>query len=222
MAVLDPLKVVITNYPEGQTEMMEAINNPEDAAAGTREVPFGRELWIEREDYMDDAPKKFYRLSQGREVRLRSAYWITCQEVIRDDAGNPIELRCTYDPETRGGNNPPPDAEGKVRKVKGTLHWVSAAHAVEAEVRLYEHLFTKEDPDEGELLDNVNPESLKVVTDAKLEPALAEAEPGAAVQFERVGYFCRDDPQDGEPAERLIFNRTCTLKDSWAKIAKKG
>jgi len=218
MAVLDPLKVVITNYPEGQVEMMEATNNPEDEADGTREVPFSRELWIERDDYMDDAPRKFYRLSQGREVRLRSGYWITCQEVVRDDQGNPTELRCTYDPRTRGGGNPPPDEEGKVRKVKGTLHWVSAAHAVDAEVRLYEHLFTKEDPGDGELLDNINPESLKVVQQAKLEPALAEAEPGVPMQFERVGYFCRDTQE----TDTLIFNRTCTLKDSWAKIAKKG
>ncbi len=221
MAVLDPLKVVITNYPDNQVEMMEAINNPEDDAAGTREVPFAKELYIEREDFMEDPPRKFFRLGPGREVRLRSAYWITCQEVIKDDAGKVVELRCTYDPETRGGNNPPPDAEGKVRKVKGTLHWVSAAHAIDAEVRLYEHLFTKENPEdvaEGEdWLQNVNPESLKVVT-GKLEPALADARPGDPIQFERLGYFTPDP--DNTP-ERPVFNRTVGLRDSWAKIANK-
>ena len=217
MAVLDPLKVVITNYPEGQVEEMDCINNPEDPEAGTRKVPFSGELYIEREDFMEDAPKKFFRLAPGKEVRLRSAYWIKCEQVIKDDAGNITELRCTYDPQTRGGNNPP---DG--RKVKGTLHWVSAKHAVSAEVRLYDHLFTAEDPTtppEGsdDWLDNLNPDSLKVLTDAKLEPALADAEPGVSIQFERMGYFCLDS-KDSKP-DALVFNRSITLKDSWAKIA---
>ncbi len=222
MAVLDPLKVVITNYPAGQTELMDTPNNPEEPTAGTRGVPFSCELYIEREDFMEEPPKKFFRLGPGREVRLRSAYWITCQEVVKDAAGNVVELRCTYDPQTRGGENPPPDAEGSVRKVKGTLHWVSAAHAIDAEVRLYEHLFTKEDPEDvpdgGNWLDNVNPDSLKVVA-AKLEPALAEALPGEPIQFERLGYFTADpDSRPGKP----VFNRTVGLRDSWAKIAGKG
>ncbi len=217
MAVLDPLKVVITNYPEGQVEEMDCINNPEDPEAGTRKVPFSGELYIEREDFMEDAPKKFFRLAPGKEVRLRSAYWIKCEQVIKDDAGNITELRCTYDPQTRGGNNPP---DG--RKVKGTLHWVSAKHAVSAEVRLYDHLFTAEDPTtppEGsdDWLDNLNPDSLNVLTDAKLEPALTDAEPGVSIQFERMGYFCLDS-KDSKP-DALVFNRSITLKDSWAKIA---
>jgi glutaminyl-tRNA synthetase len=219
MAVLDPLKVVITNYDDDRTEMMDAPNNPEDDAAGTRQVPFSKVIYIEREDFMEDPPRKFFRLGPGREVRLRCAYWITCREAIKDEAGHITELRCTYDPQTRGGNNPPPDSEGKVRKVKGTLHWVSDAHALDAEVRLYEHLFTKEDPEDGELLDNVNPQSLKVVRHAKLEPALANAKPGEPIQFERLGYFTAD--ADGA-AERPVFNRTIGLRDSWAKIARKG
>jgi len=220
MAVLDPLKVVVTNYPVGQVEMMDCINNPEDPDAGTRPVPFSGELYIEREDFMEDAPKKFFRLAPGKEVRLRSAYWVKCEEVIKDDTGHITELRCTYDPETRGGSNPP---DG--RKVKGTLHWVSALHAVDAEVRIYDHLFTAEDPTtppEGseDWLDNLNPDSLKVITGAKLEPALADTEPGATVQFERMGYFCMDivDTEPGAP----VFNRTMTLKDAWAKMQKKG
>ncbi len=217
MAVLDPLKVVITNYPQGQVEQMDCINNPEDPEAGTRKVPFSGELYIEREDFMEDAPKKFFRLTTGGEVRLRSAYWIKCEQVIKDDSGNITELRCTYDPQTRGGNNPP---DG--RKVKGTLHWVSAKHALSAEVRLYDHLFTAEDPTtppEGsdDWLDNLNPDSLNVLTDAKLEPALADAEPGVSIQFERMGYFCLDS-KDSKP-DALVFNRSITLKDSWAKIA---
>ncbi|MEZ6192055.1 MAG: hypothetical protein R3C45_12325 [Phycisphaerales bacterium] len=219
MAVLDPLKVVITNYPEGQVEQMDCVNNPEDPAAGTRKVPFCNELYIEREDFMEEAPKKFFRLTTGGEVRLRSAYWIRCEEVIKDSAGNITELRCTYDPQTRGGENPP---DG--RKVKGTLHWVSAKHAIDAEVRLYEHLFTAEDPTtppEGsdDWLDNLNPDSLKVLTGAKLEPDLAEAQPGVVIQFERMGYFCVDnvDSKPGAP----VFNRTITLKDTWAKVQKK-
>ena len=219
MAVLDPLKVVITNYPDDQVEMMAAPNNPEDESAGERAVPFSKVIYIEREDFMEDPPRKFFRLFPGGEVRLRCAYWITCQQVIKDDAGNITELRCTYDPETRGGNNPPPDAEGKTRKVKGTLHWVSADHALDAEVRLYEHLFAKEDPEDGELLENINPQSLQVVADAKLEPALADAKPGDPIQFERLGYFTPDP--DTTP-DRLVFNRTLGLRDSWAKIATKG
>ncbi len=218
MAVLDPLKVVITNYPEDQVEMMDAVNNPEDEADGTRQVPFSRELYIERDDFMEDPPKKFFRLGPGREVRLRSAYWIRCEEFVKDDAGHVVELRCTYDPQTRGGNNPPPDAEGKVRKVKGTLHWVSAAHAVDAEVRLYDHLFTKENPEEGELLDNINADSLTIMTGCKLEPTLTTAHPGDPIQFERLGYFTPDP--DGR-LDRPVFNRTIPLKDSWAKAQQK-
>ncbi|MEQ9454236.1 MAG: glutamine--tRNA ligase/YqeY domain fusion protein [Phycisphaeraceae bacterium] len=214
MAVLDPLKVVITNYPEGQVEQMELVNNPEDASAGTRTAPFSREIWIERDDFMEEPPKKFFRLGPGREVRLRGGYWIACQEFIKDDAGNVIELRCTYDPNTRGGENPPPDAEGKVRKVKGTLHWVSVDHAIDAEVRVYEHLFTKENPEDGDLADNINSDSLKALTGCKLEPALAEASVGEPIQFERLGYFTKD--QDSTDTH-LVFNRTVTLKDTWAK-----
>jgi len=220
MAVLDPLKVVITNYPDGQTEQMDCVNNPEDPAAGTRKAPFCGEIYIEREDFMEDAPKKFFRLTTGGEVRLRSAYWIRCEEVIKDAAGDITELRCTYDPRTRGGENPP---DG--RKVKGTLHWVSARHAIDAEVRLYEHLFTAEDPTtppagSDDWLDNLNPESLKVLTGVKLEPDLADAQPGVAIQFERMGYFCVDnvDSRPGAP----VFNRTITLKDTWAKVRKQG
>ncbi|XAL99941.1 glutamine--tRNA ligase/YqeY domain fusion protein [Phycisphaeraceae bacterium D3-23] len=226
--VLDPLKVVITNYPEGQVEHMSAVNNPEDESAGTREVPFSRELYIQREDFLEDAPKKFFRLSLGREVRLRFGYWITCTDIVKDDAGNVTELHCTYDPETRGGNNPPPDEEGKVRKVKGTIHWVSAAHAIPAEVRLYDRLFTTDDPNEGkndgrDWRDNLNPESLTVVQ-AVCEPALAETTPGDPIQFERVGFFTPDlESTPGPGSEsKLIFNRTATLRDSWAKQVKKG
>ncbi len=220
MAVLDPLKVVVTNYPEGQVEMMDCINNPEDPDAGTREVPFSGELYIEREDFMEDAPKKFFRLAPGKEVRLRSAYWIKCEDVIKDDAGTIVELRCTYDPQTRGGNNPP---DG--RKVKGTLHWVSAKHAVDAEVRMYDHLFTAEDPTtppkgSDDWLDNLNSDSLKVISGAKLEPTLTDTAHGVTVQFERMGYFCVDSVDSKSDA--LVFNRTMTLKDTWAKMQKKG
>ncbi len=218
MAVLDPLKIIITNYPEDQIEQMQVVNNPEDDSAGTRQVPFSRELYIERDDFMEDPPKKFFRLGPGREVRLRSAYWITCNEFITDDAGIVSELHCTYDSQTRGGNNPPPDAEGKVRKVKGTLHWVSAAHAVDAEVRLYEHLFTKENPEDGEIVDNINPGSVEVRTGCKLEPALADAQVGEPIQFERLGYFCVDT--DSKPGA-FVFNRTLTLKDAWAKMQQR-
>jgi glutaminyl-tRNA synthetase len=217
MAVLRPLKVVIDNYPEGQVEEMDLMNNPEDPDAGTRVVPFGREIWIERQDFMEDPPKKFFRLAPGREVRLRSAYYITCTGVEKDGNGEVTLVRCTHDPATRGGGSP----DG--RKVKGTLHWVPAAAAIEAEIRLYDHLFTKSDPDDVEpgksWLDNVNPDSLEVLTGCKLEPSLGGVPAGARFQFERQGYFCADpDSAPGRP----VFNRTVTLRDSWAKIQKKG
>ena len=213
MAVLDPLKVIITNYPEGQVEELTAINNPEDELAGTRQVPFYRELYIEREDFMEDPPKKFYRLAPGREVRLRYAYFITCTDVVKDESGNVVELRCTYDPATRGGNAP----DG--RRVKATLHWVSAQHAIDAKVRLYDHLFTKENPldvEEGEdWLDGLNPGSLTVLTECKIEPELADVKSGDRFQFERKGYFCVDpDSTPGKP----VFNRTVTMRDTWAKL----
>jgi len=214
MGVLRPLKVVIENYPESASEELEAVNNPEDSAAGTREVPFGRELYIERADFMEDPPKKFYRLAPGREVRLRYAYFITCREVIKDDAGEVVELRCTYDPETRGGDAP----DG--RKVKATLHWVSAAHAIGAEVRLYDHLFNRPDPGaDGDFLDDLNPDSLEMIDDACLEPSIAEFEPGERFQLERLGYFCVDP--DSTP-ERPVLNRTVTLRDTWARVKAKG
>src|SRR5947209_11879738 len=188
MAVLRPLRLIIENYPEGQIEDLEAVNNPEDPSAGTREIPFGRELYIERDDFLEDPPKNFYRLAPGREVRLRYAYFVTCREAVKDAAGEIVELRCTYDPATRGGNTPP---DG--RKVQATLHWVSAAHAVPAEIRLYNPLFTRPDPNAGDFAADLNPNSLEVLTDAKLEPALAATELDAPVQFERQGYF-RLDP----------------------------
>ena len=213
LAVLRPLKVVIENYPEGETEELDAVNNPEDAAAGTRLVPFSRELYVERDDFMEDPPSKFFRLAPGREVRLRYAYFITCREAVKNAAGEVVELRCTYDPATRGGDAP----DG--RKVKATLHWVSAAHAVSAEVRLYDHLFTRPDPGaEGDILDDLNGESLAVLDDCRLEPALSDAPPGEPVQFERQGYF-RLDP-DASPG-RPVFNRTVALRDTWAKIRAK-
>jgi glutaminyl-tRNA synthetase len=217
MAVLKPLKVVITNYPEGQSETLDAVNNPEDPSAGTRQIPFGRELFIEQDDFLEDPPKKFFRLAPGREVRLRWGYFITCQEVVKDASGQIVELRCTYDPATRGGNSP----DG--RKVKATIHWVSAADAIPAEVRLYETLFTVPDlaeiPEDADWRSYLNPNSLTVNTDAKLEPALANLAVGDRCQFERLGYFCVD--QDSKPGHP-VFNRTVTLKDTWAKEQKKG
>jgi glutaminyl-tRNA synthetase len=215
MAVLRPLKAIIDNYPEGQTEELDAVNNPEDPNAGTRKVPFSRELYIEQEDFMEEPPKKFFRLAPGREVRLRYAYFITCTEVVKDKDGDVLELHCTYDPATRGGDAP----DG--RKVKSTLHWVSAPHAIEAEVKLYDYLFTKENPDdvpEGEdFKSNLNPNSLEVLNSCRLEPSLAEAKPFSRYQFERLGYFCVDPDST---KEKPVFNRTVTLRDTWAKIQK--
>ena len=212
MGVLRPLKVVIENYPEGQSEEFESPNNPEDAAAGTRRVPFSRTIYIERDDFMEDPPKKFFRFAPGREVRLRSAYFITCTNVIKDASGEIVELRATYDPATRGGDSP----DG--RRPKATLHWVSAQHAVDCEVRLYDRLFKSENPEEsGDFLADMNPQSLEVVTDAKLEPSVRGAAEGKTFQFERLGYFC----VDRDSGEMLVFNRTATLKDTWAKVAGK-
>jgi len=210
MAVLRPLKVVIENYPEGQHEELDAVNNPEDENAGSRKVPFSRELYIEQDDFMEDPPKKFYRLGPGREVRLRYAYFVTCTGFVKNDAGEVTELRCTYDPASRGGNSP----DG--RKVKATLHWVSAADAVSAEVRLYDHLFSEIDPGAGkdDFIEDLNTGSLEVLKDCKLEPTLGDAAIGQAVQFERLGYFCAD--ADSTP-EAPVFNRTATLRDMWAK-----
>jgi glutaminyl-tRNA synthetase len=215
MAVLRPLRVVIDNYPEGQVEELEAVNNPEDPSAGTRKVPFSRELYIEQDDFRVDPPKKFFRLSPGQEVRLRGGYFITCTSVIQM-GGKLLEVHCHYDPETRSGNAP----DG--RKVKATIHWVSAQHAINAEVRLYESLFIKEDPNdvpEGqEFTANLNPNSLETLTAAKLEPSLATAKPGDRYQFERLGYFCADPDST---SEKLVFNRTVQLRDTWAKIEKR-
>jgi glutaminyl-tRNA synthetase len=214
LGVLRPLRVVIENYPEGQTEELDAVNNPENPAAGTRKLPFGRVLYVEQDDFREDPPKQFFRLAPGREVRLRYAYFLTCKDVVKDPAtGAVVELRCTYDPLTRGGNAP----DG--RKVKATIHWVAAQHAVDAEVRLYDHLFSKPDPEEGgNYLANLNPKSLEVLTDCKLERSLANPAPGATFQFERLGYFCADfrDTRPGKP----VFNRAVTLMDTWAKIEK--
>jgi glutaminyl-tRNA synthetase len=219
MAVLRPLKVVITNYPADKGEDFEAVNNPEDAAAGTRKVPFSRELWIEREDFMENPPSKFFRLSPGKEVRLRYAYFVKCEEAVKDAAGNVTELRCTYDPATRGGDTPP---DG--RKVKATLHWVSARHAIDAEVRLYDTLSTVRDPSsvaEGvDWKSTLNPKSLETIKGAKLEPSLASAAPESRWQFERLGYFCADR-RDSKPGA-LVFNRTVTLRDEWAKLVSSG
>lgn len=214
MAVMNPLKVVITNYPEDEYEELDAVNNPEDLDAGTRKVPFGRELYIEQDDFREDPPPKYFRLSPGREVRLRYAYFIKCEKVIKDADGNIVELHCTYDPETRGGNAP----DG--RKVKATIHWVSAKHAIEAETRLYEHLFTKPNPDDApdgeDYISNLNPHSLEIGL-CFIEPYAAETKPGDKFQFERVGYFCTDTTST---PQKLVFNRTVTLRDTWAKIEK--
>ncbi|MCK9267029.1 glutamine--tRNA ligase/YqeY domain fusion protein [bacterium] len=215
MAVLNPVKVVILNYPDDKTEYLEAINNPEDASAGTREIPFSKEIYIEREDFMEDPPKKFYRLSPGREIRLRYAYFIKCVDVIKDSNGNITELHCTYDPLTKGGDSP----DG--RKVKATLHWVSAKDSIPVTVRLYDRLFVKENPlnfSEGEtFFDNINPNSLTTLEDCKIEPSMLNAKQGVPYQFERLGYFCLDrDTKEGQ----LVFNRTVALKDPWAKIQK--
>ena len=217
MAVLRPLKVVITNYPDGEVEELTAVNNPEDESAGTRKVPFSKEIYIEREDFMETPPPKYFRLTPGAEVRLRYAYFVKCTKAVKDDAGNLVEVHCTYDPATRGGDSP----DG--RKVKGTIHWVSAGQAVDAEVRLYDHLFSKQDPDDlAEGVDwkvNLNPKSLEVIAAAKLEPSLAEAKVGEKYQFERIGYFAMDkDSMEGLP----VFNRAVSLKDTWAKEQKKG
>ena len=215
MAVLKPLKVIIDNYPEDKVEHLDAVNNPEDPSAGTRKVPFSRELYIEHDDFMESPPKKFYRLAPGREVRLRYAYFITCTSVTKDPNGNITELHCTYDPATRGGDAP----DG--RKVKSTLHWVSAPHAIRAEVRLYDHLFTNQNPDDApedqDFKSNLNPNSLQVLTDCCVEPSLTDATPLSRYQFERLGYFCTD-PDSSK--DNLIFNRTVTLRDTWAKIQK--
>ena len=215
MAVMDPIKVVITNYPEGQVEELDLVNNPEDPDAGTRKVPFARELYIERDDFQEEPPPKFFRLAPGREVRLRNAYFIKCEEVVKDDRGEIVELHCTYDPATRGGDAP----DG--RKVKATLHWVAAEKAVPAEARLYDHLFVKPDPDDVESgkdwFDNLNPNSL-VETTCYVEPSVVSAQTGTRYQFERVGYFCVD--KDATPG-KLVFNRTVTLRDTWGKIAKR-
>ncbi len=213
MAVLRPLKLVIENYPEGQTEVLQAANNPEDAASGTRPITFSRELFVERDDFMENPPKKFYRLSPGREVRLRYAYFVTCREVVKSPDGDVVELRCTYDPATKGGDAP----DG--RKVQATLHWVAAADAVPAEVRIYDHLFTRPDPGaDGDVMADLNPESLEVLRGCLVEPTLAAAPVGQAVQFERQGYFCADPDS---AAGRLVFNRTVGLRDTWAKVQKR-
>lgn len=215
MAVLNPLKVVIENYPDDASEELEAINNPEDESAGVRKIPFSKVIYIERDDFMEDPPKKFFRLTLGREVRLRYAYFITCTGVVKDDNGDIIELRCTYDPATRGGDSP----DG--RSPKSTIHWVSAAHAINAEVRIYENLFLSENPNDapsGNFVDNINPDSLKILSDCKLEPSLKDVGVGDKFQFERLGYFCVDEDST---SNKLVFNRTVTLKDTWAKVSKK-
>jgi glutaminyl-tRNA synthetase len=214
MAVLNPLKVVIENYPEVADDQLDAVNNPNDEGAGSRKVAFSREIYVERDDFMEDPPRKFFRLGPGREVRLRYAYLVTCTDVVKDANGEVIELRCTYDPESRGGNAP----DG--RKVKGTIHWVSAEHAVRAEVRLYDHLFTEEEPGSGDdWLDGLNPNSLEIRQNCLLEPALADLPAGETVQFERLGYFCGDPDST---ADNPVFTRTASLRDTWAKEKAKG
>lgn len=212
LAVLNPIKVVIENYPEDQTEEFDLNNNPADPSAGTRKVPFSKVIYIDKDDFREEPPPKYHRLSPGREVRLRNAYFITCENVIKDENGNIVELRCSYDPATRGGNSP----DG--RKVKGTLHWVSAEHGVPAEVRLYDRLFNNPDPEaSGDFIADINPDSLQVLTNCIVEPSLKDAQPGDRFQFERVGYFCVDE--DSKP-DKLVFNRTVSLRDTWAKIKK--
>jgi glutaminyl-tRNA synthetase len=215
MAVLRPLKVIIENYPEGQVDYLDAVNNPEDPDAGARQVPFARTIYVERDDFMEEPPRKFYRLAPGREVRLRYGYFIRCVEVERDDSGQVVALRCTYDPETRGGSAP----DG--RKVRATLHWVAADAALDAEVRLYDHLFTTPNPDDvpkgGDWRDSLNPNSLETLTGCKVEPSLGDAAPGQRFQFERQGYFCADPDST---ADHLVFNRTVALRDSWARAQK--
>jgi glutaminyl-tRNA synthetase len=217
MVVLRPVKVVIDNYPAGKEEFVEVANNPEDPSAGTRQVPFSGEIYIEQDDFREVPPPKYYRLSPGKEVRLRNAFFITAQSVVKDEAGNIVEVHCTYDPASRGGNSP----DG--RKVKATMHWVSTTHAISAEIRLYDKLFSKADPNDiaegGSVLDNLNPNSLEVLTGAKLEPSLANAKVGDRFQFERVGYFCLDSDST---AGNLVFNRTLPLKDTWAKIQRQA
>jgi glutaminyl-tRNA synthetase len=214
MAVLRPLRIVIENYPEGQTEELDAVNHPDDASAGSRKIRFSREIYVERDDFMENAPKKFYRLTPGKEVRLRYAYFVKCREAVKNAAGEVIELRCTYDPATRGGNTPP---DG--RKVQATLHWVSAADSVPAEVRLYNPLFSRPDPNAGDFAADLNPNSLEVLPDARLEPALTASNSLDPVQFERQGYFYRDaDSMPGRP----VFNRTVGLRDTWAKVSAGG
>ena len=211
MAVLNPLKVVITNYPEDQVETLRAVNNPENESDGKRDLPFSKEIYIEKDDFMEDPPKKFFRLSPGREVRLRYAYFITCEEVIKDSEGNIKELHCKYDPETKGGNAP----DG--RKVKATLHWVSASNSIDAEIRKYDRLFHKPEPDkEDNFMDAINPNSLEVLSNCKLEPSLMDVQIGESIQFERLGYFCKDPDSKDFP----VFNQTVALRDSWAKIDK--
>jgi len=219
LCVTKPLKVVLTNYPEGQVEELDASYYPHDVPkTGSRKIPFSRELWVERDDFMEDPPKKFYRLAPGREVRLRYGYFIRCESVVKDDAGNVIELRCTYDPATRGGDAP----DG--RKVQGTIHWVSAARALDCELRMYDRLFRVPDPEAGgddvDFLTMVNPESLVTLSGAKIEPSVARDSDDARYQFERTGYFWRD-PVDSRP-ERLVFNRIVTLRDGWAKVVGRG
>jgi glutaminyl-tRNA synthetase len=218
MGVLNPIKLIIDNYPDGQTEQLEAVNNPENDSDGTRQVPFSKVLYIERDDFLEDAPKKYFRLTPGQEVRLRYAYYVTCTGCVKDASGNVTEVHCTYDPETRGGQS----ADG--RRVQGTIHWVCAQHALSAEVRLYDRLFTKENPDDPQdptdYKEYLNKNSLEVIAEAKLEPSLAAATLAERYQFERVGYFCVDSV-DSKPG-KMVFNRTASLRDSWAKIERKG
>ena len=216
MGVLNPLKVVITNYPEDQVEEMKAINNPEDPSAGSRQVPFSKVIYIEKDDFMEDAPKKFFRLTVGKEVRLRYAYFVTCTDVVKDSNGEITEIHCTYDPATKGGNSP----DG--RKVKGTIHWVSAQHAINAEVRLYDRLFSDEKPNETDYKASINPESCKTLKNCLLEPSLSEAESGVNYQFERIGYFILDSKDSPNSDGMPVFNRTVSLRDSWSKIMKKN